>query len=305
MESFEFSYPKYLQSKETVDARALNERVANRFITDLLRENSPSIQILEVGGGIGTTVMRVIKQLEEGGCSSLKYTFVEKRSDNVERAEMQIGEWAVERGYEWYSDENYGILKGDQHPDLLSEIAIDFVANDFSSYVSEENEALFDAIIAQALFDLFEPEPALKTLRSCLRVGGLWYLPIHFDGVTGFEPQTKPSLDTTIEQLYHKEMDAPHSGRRLLTALRNTGAQLLEVGGSDWVVTGDEDGYTEKEEYFLKCILFFIYNTLLSSAEISSSSLAEWIEIRTQQIDRGELIYLTHQLDICANKTKQ
>jgi hypothetical protein len=151
---------------------------------------------------------------------------------------------------------------------------------------------------------------ALQALRPHLAAGGVWYLPIHFDGVTAFEPAHP--LDSRIERLYHASMteniegeelrEAAHTGRRLLTQLRKEGGALLDVGSSDWVVFGGPDGYAETEDDFLHHILSFIETELAGHPALSPSALETWIQTRRRQIEDGELIYIAHQLDVLARQ---
>jgi len=54
----EYSFPRYLLSKQSVDDRALN-----RVVLDALRANLPAepVRIIEVGAGIGTMLARLVR----------------------------------------------------------------------------------------------------------------------------------------------------------------------------------------------------------------------------------------------------
>jgi hypothetical protein len=56
-------------------------------------------------------------------------------------------------------------------------------------------------------------------------------------------------------------------------------------------------GYPADEAYFLRHILHTIDEELKRHAEISRSELSAWIQARSAEIDRGELVYIAHQLD--------
>lgn len=284
-----YSYPRYLTAKASVDDRALNRRVWERFIREIAARESP-IRILEVGGGVGATIQRIVDSLNaQGGEPTVHYTFVDQEPKNVDAARRRLSNGRRER-------------EG-------GEVSIEFVTEDLFQF-SAGASATYDVVVAQAVLDLLPVTKTLRTLRPLLKDNGLWYLPIHFDGVTAFEPPIDSELDAKIERLYHASMvpegkddiDGPHTGRRLLTRLREVGAKLLEAGSSDWVVHGTEAGYPQDEAYFLHHILHFVEQELSDHPALNSADFAKWIRDRRQQIVRGELIYIAHQLDVLARQ---
>ena len=55
-----YSFIRYLEAKATVDDRALNQRVWDALAEQLKRYQPEGLlQVLEVGGGIGTMLRRV------------------------------------------------------------------------------------------------------------------------------------------------------------------------------------------------------------------------------------------------------
>jgi hypothetical protein len=183
-------------------------------------------------------------------------------------------------------------------------VRVEFVERDVFDHLRRRSGAPFDAAIAQALLDIVDLKAALEALATHLGAGGLWYLPIHFDGVTALEPPVDPELDDTIEALYHQSMQDAHTGRHLLTALRRAGAELLDVGASDWIVFASDGEYPGDEDYFLKCILYFMTKEVLENKRNDSLNMRKWARRRHSQIRRGELVYLAHQIDVCA-RTKR
>lgn len=284
-----YSYPRYLDAKASVDERARNRRVWERFIHEISACDAP-IRILEVGGGVGTTVQRIVESLgARGGKPTVHYTFVDREPKNVAAARKRLTKWLDQR-------------EG-------GAVSIDFVTEDLFSF-AHASSATYDAIVAQAVLDLLPVAKVLRTLRPLLADDGLWYLPIHFDGVTAFEPPVDPDLDAKIERLYHASMipdgkdgvDGPYTGRRLMSRLREAGGRLLEAGSSDWVVHGTKDGYPQEEEYFLHHVLHFVEQELSGHPALSSDDFAGWIRDRRRQVERGELIYIAHQLDVLARQ---
>ena len=67
------SFVHYLQSKKSVDDRALNQHVWNT-IKDQIRHKGKPLKILEIGGGIGTMLIRI---LDEGFLQDSRYTLVD------------------------------------------------------------------------------------------------------------------------------------------------------------------------------------------------------------------------------------
>ena len=299
-----YSYPRYLRAKRTVDARSLNRRVWEHFL-DALPDTSSRHQILEVGGGIGATFQRLLKALldKKIGATTLHYTLVDREPANIRAAREQVTMWAKNHGYD---------VDSTQEGIRLScgpiEAQLTLVTADLFAFVDRNSRDTFDVVIGQAVLDLLNLRGFFNAHRPILKEGGLWYLPIHFDGVTGFEPRLDPQLDDHIERLYHESMGGTdeeggrraHTGRQLLTVLREQGDQVLAAGASDWVVYPRQDGYQSDEEYFLHHIIHFIEEELSDHSRIEKSSFQDWIQTRRHQIHDGELIYIAHQLDVLA-----
>jgi len=294
-----YSYPRYLDAKRTVDARALNRRVWSQFVERLSARSSP-IAILEGGGGVGATVQRIVEALEEPSPNRLHYTFVDLEPDNVEAAQDRLHTWADRRGYSVSGHDRQTWTDGPM------EVTVRFITGDLFDVASAQDPGAFDAVVAQAVLDLLDVPAALRALRPLVRTGGLWYLPIHFDGVTAFEPRVDSALDARIERLYHESMSAAddtagrHCGRRLLTQLPDAGLPLIDAGSSDWIVRPHEGTYPGDEAYFLHHILHFLETELSDHPELEASAVSDWLQTRRRQIDAGELIYIAHQLDVLA-----
>lgn len=306
-EPHNYTYQKYLRAKQSVDERALNQRVWTRFV-DVLSEQATEIRLLEVGPGVGTTAIWILKALRRSSVERIEYTLLDVNSDNLTVARERLrnrfpgSELSIEK-------ERRNLLHG-----VLGEtnIVLEFVVGDLTEAEWTDSPPQFDAVVAQAVFDLLPLPETLRVLRDCLREGGIWYLPIHFDGITAFEPQIDPALDEQIEQLYHDRMlregqegprsDGAQTGRRLLVWLREIGADLLEAGSSDWVVFGREGGYPQNEEYFLYHILHFIEQELAGHPALDTAAFDKWMAKRRQQIENQELIYVAHQLDVLARQ---
>ncbi|WP_263786314.1 class I SAM-dependent methyltransferase [Salinibacter grassmerensis] len=293
---------RYLKAKKSIDGRALNRRVWSRFIEEL--DGASSLHILEVGAGVGATVERIVNALDVHTEQTLRYTLVDRNPAVLETASSELRTWAEQHGFE-VSGRSPQVWSADGES-----VVLELVTADLFDFAEAHDGDRFDAIVGQALFDLLRITDAIQTLRPLLHEGGLWYLPIHFDGVTAFEPPHDSGLDRRVETLYHESMTTDQddgragdqSGRRLLTHLQDAGASLLEVGGSDWIIWPQDGEYPADEAYFLHHILHFIENELRGHPALDDDAFANWLSDRRRQVEDGQLTYIAHQLDVLARK---
>lgn len=286
----EFSFPHYLLSKQSVDDRALNKDVLNALKANLPEE---PFRIIEVGAGIGTMLRRLIRW---DVIHKAEYVLVDEMAENIEYALGWIPQWAEEAGL---SVER----SGENQMRVFEEsfdIQIHLKRVDVFDFI-QKNQAPADLLIAHAFLDLLPMPASLPKLLSLTK--GLAWLTINFDGVTSLEPAIDPVLDEQIERLYHETMDArptggdSKSGRHLFGHLHSAGAKILTVGASDWVVHAAGGKYPESEAYFLHSILYFFEESLKGHAGLNAEVFSSWLKQRRAQIERGELIYIVHQMD--------
>ena len=286
----EYSFPHYLLSKQSVDDRALNKTVL-----DSLKANLPAapIRIIEVGAGIGTMLMRLLRW---GLLTKADYVLVDEMTENIESAKEWIPLWAVEAGLSVERVERDSLRVFDSFRD----VQIHFQCADVFDFIKKNSEPA-DLLIAHAFLDLLpmpESMPSLLALTNHLA-----WLTVNFDGVTSLEPTIDPSLDEQIERLYHASMDTrptggdSRAGRHLFSHLRSAGAEILSAGASDWVVHSVNGKYPADEAYFLNFILHFFEESLTGHVELNATAFANWIKERRAQIERGELVYIAHQMD--------
>ncbi len=292
----EYSFPKYLISKRTVDDRALNAHVFGRL--RLALPDRRPLKIIEAGAGIGSMLARL---LEWGLLDLADYTAVDALPENVAYA----GEWLplqarqlglqVENGPGWLRAYGPG-----------RDVRLHLVARDVFDYISSQPERA-DLLIAHAFLDLLPLPASLSLLFSLLEPGGLAWLTLNFDGATIFEPAIDPAFDAQVEAFYHRSMDErvvngqpsgdSRTGRHLFTHLRRAGAEILEAGASDWVVFPRQGGYPAGEAYFLHHILYFFESSLRDHPELDQQRFAAWLTARHAQVERAELVYIAHQID--------
>ncbi len=309
-----FDYTRYLNAKETVDARALNGDVRGVFLQEIhaLELGQEVCSIVELGGGTGTTARTLLDALR---WPSIRYVMVDMEPENVRAAHRRLVAWAQETGL------GCTATPGEAHPDATlvltrpgeaarpaQTLTVVLRCADAFAFAETQPDGAFDALVAQAFLDLVHLDHAFERLRRLLRPGGLAYLPINFDGVTTFLPPAPH--DATVERLFHASMDArptsqgasagSTSGRKLFGALRRAGADVIRAGGSDWVVHACAGRYPGDEAYFLHHILHFVESELRDHDEITGDDLDAWLATRRGQIDDGTLVYMTHQIDLLA-----
>jgi SAM-dependent methyltransferase len=286
----EYSFPHYLLSKQSVDDRALN-----RIVLDSLKANLPSqkLRIVEVGAGIGTMLARLLRW---NIISNADYILVDEMAENIETAREWIPRWAVEAGLK--------VERIDQDQlrffNSVKDIYVQLKHADVFDFI-ETNPVPADLLIAHAFLDLLPMPESMPKLLALTK--NLSWLTINFDGMTSLEPTIDASLDEQIEKLYHSTMDTRatggdnRAGRHLFSHLQKAGAQVLSAGSSDWVVHAISGKYPVDEAYFLHFILHFFEESLLGHSELNENVFMHWLKERRAQIERGELVYIAHQID--------
>jgi len=296
MKARDYSFPRYLLSKQSVDDRALNKDVLSA-----LKANLPPqpLRIIEVGAGVGTMLRRLIRW---NVIQRAEYVMVDEMAENIEYASEWVKVWAEEAGFSFGDD--VSVERGGENQarvfDARREVRIRFERADVFDFI-QKNQTPADLLIAHAFLDLLPMPESLPKLLSLTK--GLAWLTVNFDGVTTFEPTIDAALDEQIERLYHETMDRratggdSRSGRHLFGHLRGAGADILAAGASDWVVYAKDGGYPDDEAYFLHFILHFFEESLTGHPELDAEAFANWLRERHAQIERGELVYIAHQMD--------
>lgn len=293
----EYSFPHYLLSKQSVDDRALNKDVLAALKTRLPTQ---PFRTIEVGAGIGTMLRRLVRWDVIRQC---EYVLVDELAENVEYASTWIPVWAAEAGL---TVERSG--RSLQLHDETRDIHIELVQADVFDFI-QSNQKPADLLIAHAFLDLLPMPESMPKLLSL--TNSLAWLTINFDGVTSLEPVVDAALDKQIERLYHQTMDTrptggdSRSGRHLFGHVRGAGAEVVAAGASDWVVHAVNGAYPEEEAYFLHFILHFFDESLTGNKELNAGILADWLTQRRAQIERGELVYIAHQMDFLVKRNEK
>ncbi|MEM7797990.1 MAG: class I SAM-dependent methyltransferase [Chloroflexota bacterium] len=307
---FEASFVRYLSAKKTVDDRALSPTVweaVERSLAQRDGSESRPLKILELGSGIGTMVERIVERAMLPADIPAEYTLVDSIEENSVAAYRRLSNfWKGVGAHVEIREGSIFVTVPDASPKTFH-----FVTEDAFGFMGNPKaQAKYDLLIANAFLDLVNLDAALEAMVPMLRPEGLFYFSINYDGITGFEPTIELKIDQLIETLYNKDMEkkrfnrlpvgGERSGRALLHKMIKADLTILGAGGSDWIVYPQNGSYKADEAYFLRFIIHTIDGALTGHPELDQVAFKDWIEKRQAQIDAGELIYVTHQLDICA-----
>jgi SAM-dependent methyltransferase len=289
------SLPEFLASKKSVDDRSLNKNVWDAMLMHL--KLNGHLQIIEIGSGTGTMLTRL---LDSGYLTFSSYTSIDRDPALISEAKKHIEKWALKNkaGY------NENILSTQ-----TAKIKLDFVTDDIENFLKRNgNKKSYDLLIANAFLDLANIPEILPELFATLTSKGMFYFSINYDGRTDIEPVIDKELDAEIIELYHKTMDqrvvngvkccTRYSALLLIREILKNKGMIIEAGSSDWCVFPSENRYRCREDYFLHFIIDAIKNALHNELSLSKERLGEWINKRHQQVDRGEMIFIAHQLDL-------
>jgi hypothetical protein len=244
------------------------------------------------------------RMLEWRLLSNADYTAIDSEGKNLACIHQRLPEWGEARGFEITRLESGPVLQraGQRVRVILETISIeDFLAQ-------QNGRQSWDLLVAHAFLDLVDIPTVLSGLFPLLSEAGLFYFSLNFDGLTILEPVLDHELDTLILTLYHRSMDErlvagkqtgdSLTGRHLFLRILQAGGMISAAGASDWVVFPRSGGYTADESYFLHYILHTINQQLSGHPDLAQERFRAWIAERHAQVERGELIYLAHQLDI-------
>lgn len=307
--NFEASFVRYLSAKKTVDDRALNPTVWQAMAASLtqMADSEQPIRILELGSGIGTMVERVVELGTLPSTVPIEYTLVDSIEENSNAALKRLSSWWEGSSVNLRIEAGSLLVTAPNH----SPITFHFItAEAFEFMAKAEEQGRYDCLIANAFLDLVNLDAALEAMKPMIRPSGIFYFSINYDGITGFEPIIESKIDQLIETLYNRDMEkkrfnglpvgGERSGRSLLHKMIQADLNILEAGGSDWIVYPQNGRYEADEAYFLHFIVHTIDGALSGHPELDQATFKKWVERRHAQIEAGALIYVTHQLDICA-----
>jgi hypothetical protein len=299
------SYASYLAAKKSVDDRALNSHVVETLRREIAQLSAP--RILEIGAGVGTMVARLA---EWGILARAEYTLLDSDAEVLEASPKWLGDWA----------KSTGRVAALPKPGIVSlsdvsragEITVRTMCVEIGHFLASDSESSrFDLLIANAFLDLVDVPAILPALFDRLVTKGLFWFSINFDGETIFLPEH--DADDALLSVYHRSMDErvrggkaagdSRSGRHLFQNLPAAGARILAAGSSDWVVHAVDGVYPAQEADFVEHILYTIEQELNWRDEVDQRQLASWLTTRREQLRRGSLSYVAHQLDFLGRRS--
>jgi hypothetical protein len=80
----------------------------------------------------------------------------------------------------------------------------------------------------------------------------------------------------------------------------------VAAGGADWVVFAEPPGagqarrYPDDEAFFLHYLVDVVGGALDGDAAFAPGEVTTWVARRHAQVDRGELVWIAHNLDVLA-----
>lgn len=292
-------YARYLTAKRGVDDRSIHAGVLS-WVRGALHQAAP--RVVEVGGGIGTMVGRLY---ERGIVTAGEYHLVDEDAALLAEARWYLAGWAADRG-----------VAARPLPDgiCLGALTVRLVQAEIGAYADGAARPAADLLIGCAVLDVLDAPRVLPGLLRLLRPGGTYWFPITYDGEMSFQPDHV--ADRAVVGAYHRDMDhrlrrgrpagERFAGRHLLGHLSAAGAPVQAAGASDWVVLPETGGhYPPGESAFVAGILDTMAAALTPAAQGSGEApdvdpvvLADWLGARRDQLARGELVYLAHNLDL-------
>ncbi len=283
----EYSYPDYLHAKRFVDDRALNQHVMQEALGAF--RGRRSVRVAELGGGVGTMIDRLV---EREVFAEATYTLVDTEAEFLDEARAHAPAWRE------------GRTRRDEARRACS-VTVDTVEARMEAWLEETTER-YDLIIAHAVLDLIDVPLMLPTLLSRLTPTGVFWTTINFDGDTIFMPRLPE--DEALMDAYHRSMDArggsSTAGRELFGHVVEAGGVVHAAGSSDWVVFPKPGGgYADADADFLRHIVHTVEAELGDDPELGAAT-QRWGTQRHAQIERGELVYVAHQLDFAVKRAQ-
>ncbi|ARS89286.1 class I SAM-dependent methyltransferase [Natrarchaeobaculum aegyptiacum] len=311
------TFGAYLEARRPVDDRALDDRVFEQFAAALAAHSAGDdepLRIVEVGGGIGTMIARLVERNVLAG--SVRYRLIDREAALVDRAREVLPDWLEAAGCTVERTPT-GLVARSRPQSVASGSApgleLEVILEVGDAFTVSTDGTGADAVIVSAVFDLVDLERALPWLASALQPGGLCYAPLTYDGATGFAPVDP--LDDRLERLYHRHMDeirdepgGSRAGRRLVGSLERDDQPfcVLAVGGSDWVLRPHERSSTvaSAERVVLGHLLETIDDALadVPVSTVEQRTRQRWRDRRERELEAGELTAFVRHVDVLARR---
>lgn len=239
------------------------------------------------------------------------YTLLDADPACPAAASSWLSDWAVSTGRAAHSDADAVRIVGGAPAVDLTVRSVCGELTDFLASTPQLESERFDLLIANAFLDLVDVPAVLPSLFDRLESRGLYWFSINFDGETIFVPEHP--ADRPLLSVYHRSMDErtykghpagnSRAGRHLFQHLPGAQATIIASGSSDWVVHATDGTYPAKEQDFVDHILCTIDAELNWRDEVDQRLLTTWLSTRREQLSRGELVYIAHQLDFVGRRS--
>jgi len=307
-----FDFPAYLEAKFAIDSASLNASLYKRFLEHL--RHNVDLRVLDLGTGTGAMLRRIV-ELELPGQVQLVGLDQEQQNlaagvDRMERMLRDLGFNAVGK----QQSEEVRSICGKRGG---SEVRIEFLRGDLLDRRTTDKLDPFDCITAHAFMDLMPLKRAVAVVRRLLKVDGLFYPTLNYDGLTVLIPEYRDAgFERRLLRIYNRSMEQRRnrgrktggalSGRRLYQALLEGGFSILGTGSSDWNVFPIGGAYTEEQKLFLTAILSMIevearrHSAAGSGTNVDAKLLAKWYADRLEEVQNHSLSLIVHQLDLLA-----
>lgn len=303
MNEIQFSQQHFLEAQKSVLDRALNQNVWNQLKTELFGAGGQSpVCVLELEAGVGGMLTRLAAQ---GVLSRAAYHLVDGSKKNIEFARENLPTRLEAAGLE--------VLARPGGLFVYSQVcALDLVmeTGTVDQWIDRESgRTQWDVIILSQAGKYLSRRSALPDLCNLAFPGALLYLPGVYNGSAAFEPLLDPELDSWLAGLaFQPDASYPAAsrskdfleGRRFLTRLTDAGLNLLESGGSDWVIYPRFGRYNGDEGYLLLHLLQNIEQAVLNGGMPQRGAVQNWLSVRRTQVHQGKLALTAHHLDFLA-----
>lgn len=270
-----FTVDRFLAAISTVDDRAVSPHVLRHIRDHLGTVTAP--RVLEIGVGLGAMALRLTDR--EILPPDTRYIGIDEDPALARAARTYL----IEAGAT-PQDETIELQRGNGTVTVSIQPGDGYDALDAHAW---------DLVVANA----FPESPAIPVLLDRLTTNltptGVCYLPVRYDGVTTFVPES--SSDTAVLEAYHATV-TECTGRTFLEASHTTDVRLVAADGADRIIHPTNGAYPADEAYALHHLIHGIDAAIPNTDP--PPGMTTWGQRRHRQIDRAALTYIAHGIDL-------
>ena len=300
---------EYLAARQVADNHALNESVFQTFEAAIQRlegDSANPLHIVEVGGGIGTMVVRLLIRGVLRG--DVNYRLIDRDPACIGAAREWLPAQLRSHGYTVTRTETEIVVQGGETDatDSLKGLTLELETVD--AFSTRRTNPAVDCVIGSALFDIVSLDRAIPWIESALQPSGILYAPLTYNGRTKFMPGDP--YDRSIEREYHRHMDevratpgGSEAGQDLSRRIEQSDVLALEaLGGSNWEI---DAGDGREQLVVIDTVLDIIESALgdLRDSPLNERDHDRWIARRRQELYQAELRLHASHLDLLGRKT--